>query len=108
MVAGALSRKTSHGLAALRIPKELCRILEKMDIEIVKHEEVKSRLSFLVVRPTIFKEIMASQELNDKFAKLHEQIKEDKAEGFTILEDGFFSLKEDGVSPRVTKNLRIR
>ena len=67
--------------------------MERLSLEIVQHEELESRLAVLSIRPSIFEEFFTNQVSDSLLEKTREQVKEGKAEGFTIFEDGSIRYK---------------
>ncbi|XP_057543871.1 uncharacterized protein LOC130823263 [Amaranthus tricolor] len=65
-------------------------LINDYDLEFNYHEawELESRLAALSIRPSIFEEIFTNQVSDSLLEKTREQVKERKAEGFTIFEDG--------------------
>ena len=88
VVTDALSRKTNHSVASLTDLRELQRDIERLNLEIVYHEELESRLSALSIQPSSFEEILTNQVCDSLLEKTREQVKERKSEGFMIFEDG--------------------
>ena len=60
VVADALSRKTNHFVSSLIVPRELKRDIERLNLEIVQHGKLDSRLVALSIRPSIFEEILTN------------------------------------------------
>ena len=59
LVADALSRKSSHTLAALRGVEELSRELAKLKLEVIREGELRHSLSALAIQPSFFEEILS-------------------------------------------------
>ena len=57
VVADTLSKKANHSVASMTVPRELQRDMERLNLEIVQHGELESRLAALSIRPSIFEEI---------------------------------------------------
>ena len=56
-VADALSRKSTHGVNALVVADELCREMEKLNLEVVSNGSMEGLLNNLSIQPNWFDEI---------------------------------------------------
>ena len=93
VVADALSRKTSHGLNSLVVADELCRVMEKLSLEIAGAGMLEGMLSTLSIQPTIFDEIHEQQIGDIKLDRIRAKIEKGEAGDFKIHEDGSIRYK---------------
>ena len=66
MVADALSRKSSHSLAALNGVGNLNREFARLNLEVMREGVLKHRLSALAIQPSLFEENLSSQDKDPK------------------------------------------
>ena len=61
VVADALSRKSTHGVNALVVADELCKEMERLNLEVVSSGSLEGLLNSLSTQPTWFDEIKGHQ-----------------------------------------------
>ena len=93
VVADALSRKTNHGVNSLIVADELCREMEKLNLEIVAKGSLEGMLCNLSIQPTLFEEIKENQLGDVKLDRIREKMKQGKAVDLKIHEDGSLRYK---------------
>ncbi|XP_071680330.1 uncharacterized protein [Lolium perenne] len=95
VVADALSRKSYVNCMSTKdLPEELCRGLKDLSLEVVPEGFDAS----LIVQPTLMDKIKETQKGDEDIEKIKENLKEDKAKGFS--ED-----EQDGQTERVNQIL---
>ena len=87
VVADALSRKSTHGVNALVVANELCREMERLNLEVVSSGSLDGLLNNLSIQPTWFDEIKEHQDGDEKLAKIREAMKQGKAQDFKVHDD---------------------
>ncbi|XP_057529736.1 uncharacterized protein LOC130808273 [Amaranthus tricolor] len=108
LVADALSRKSSHTLAALGEVEELSRELAKLKLEVIREGKLQHSLSALAIQLSFFEEILNSQDKDPKLVKIKDQARERKAEGFFVHEDGSLRFKGRWCLPTGEPTLKKR
>lgn len=106
VVADALSRKSSHSLNTLVVADKLCEEFSRLQIEVVHEGEVERLLSALTIEPNFLEEIRASQPGDVKLERVKAKLKEGKAEGFAIHEDGSIRYKGRWCVPQKCEELK--
>ncbi|KAK1682066.1 hypothetical protein QYE76_042914 [Lolium multiflorum] len=85
VVADALSRKSYvNCLSTEVLPEDLCKGLKDLSLEVVPEGYVAS----LIVQPTLMDKIKETQKGDEDIEKIKENLKEDKAKGFSEDEQG--------------------
>jgi hypothetical protein len=85
MVADALSRKAYVNCLSTKVlPEDLCKGLRYLSLEVVPEGFVAS----LVVQPTLMDKIREAQKGDKELEKIREDMKEGKAKGFRVDEQG--------------------
>jgi hypothetical protein len=80
VVANALSRKLYvNWLSTEDLPEDLCKGLKDLSLEVVP----KSFIASLIVQPTLMNRIKETQKGDEDIEKIKENLKEDKAKGFS-------------------------
>ena len=108
VVADALSRKSNHGVCTLTVPDELCKEMERLNLEIVENGTVDGILHSLTIQPTIFDEIKENQQGDVKLERIKKKIQEGKAGDFRIHEDGSLRFKGRWCIPQKCEDLKRR
>jgi len=108
VVADALSRKTHHGVNAIRLfQPETLRDLESMGVELIFPGETRLFLGSLVVQPTLLDEIKQAQTKDDEVERIREGISKGKALGFVENEHGIIRFQNRICVPQ-RENLKER
>ena len=108
VVADALSRKSSHSLNALVTSKQLRREMESLNLEILRKDDLNSRLCALTIQSNVFDEIRANQMGDKKLDRIRGQLQEGKPSDFKVHEDGSLRFKGRWCIPQICAELKQR
>ena len=93
VVVDALSRKATHGVHALVVADVLCKVMSKLNLEVVPRGKLEGMINNLSIQPATFDEIKDNQVGDVKLDRIREKIKQGKTNDFRIHDDGSIRFK---------------
>lgn len=94
VVADALSRKSSMGIASLlTIHPQILKDLEGMEVEVIVNDKVNKVLATLIAQPTLLDKIKDAQIDDLGLIKIREKVKNGESKEFSVFGDGSLRYK---------------